>query len=773
MDKKKDYSESYFFTEPQPVTPEPVEELKPWAGETRIVGKKLPRVDAYERVSGTAEFTFDINLPRMLHGAILRCPHAHAKVKSIDIAKAEEMPGVHVVMTGRTQGADIPWYGRANAPESKLFGRVCRYAGEEIAAVAAETPQQAWDAVRAIKAEYEELPFVLDPEEALKPDAPRIHESGNQVGAGRQQSRGDLEKGFAEADVIAERTYTVGTHIHVPMESFGSVAKWDGDELTIWDSTQGVYSVMFNVARSLQMPFNKVRVICKYMGGAFGSKLTTGKYTVIAALMARMTGRPVKIFLTREESYICVGNRPGAKMTIKAGVKKDGTLTALHLKNIASPGAYSGGAAVGFQVMELYKCPNAAIDESFAYTNVGPGRPMRAPGFPQCSWALEQMMDELAEKVGMDPIGLRLKNISLVSQSTENNDPYTSTGLEECLVRGAEEFGWKEARAKNRGNGHIRRGVGIAAGVWSAGAGGPPSTATANMFVDGSVVIKTGAMDIGTGTKTVACMVAAEELGLPIEQIKIVNADTGTTPYHYSSGGSMTLPGAVPTVRLAVADVKRQLFEFASEDLEVPADDLEIKDGAVVSRSDPEKSRQISQIIQSRRLMNIVGTGYRGPNPEGKAIRPFGAHFAEVEVNTKTGEVKLVRMLGAHESGRVINRMTYDNQVLGGMTQGIGFGMSEHRVMDRQTGRMCNVNWHDYKIPTAMDVPADHMVVAVDPNDMECNNLGAKGLGEPPVIPAGAAIANAVYDAIGIRVTDAPIYPPRLIKLLAEKGKRG
>ncbi len=745
------------------------EKIQPW-GETRIVGKALPRVDSYDRVSGTAQYTADIILPDMIYAAIRRCPHAHAMLKSIDTSAAEKMPGVVAILTGKSPGADVPWYG-GRTPQSKLFDPHCRHEGEEVAAVAATTPYLAFDALKAIKTEYEILPFVLDEASALKPGAPKLHESGNSTGEPRVMKRGDVAKGFAEADVVLEETFYTSVQMHATMEAHGSVAKWDGDRLTVWDSTQGVYDgVLFPIARVLNLPLKNVRVICRYMGGGFGSKLELGKYTVIAALLARQTARPVKITLSREETLLCTGNRPEAKMTLKAGVKKDGTLTALQLTNVSTPGAYASGTSVGFQVAELYKCPNVLVTERGYYSNAGRGRPFRAPGFPPGNWPLEQMMDMLAEKIGMDPVELRLKNFTGVSQT--RNMPYTSSGLRECLIEGAKAFGWKEARAAKKSSGHIKRGVGVAAGMWQMGNGSPPYTAEVRMFVDGSITIKTGAMDIGTGTKTVACIVAAEELGVPLESVRIENADTAVTPYAQLSGGSMTLPGLIPAVRKGAWLVKHQLLAWGSEALGVAVEDLELYNNALVSRSSPDKKKSVEELIRSHGVMDVIGIGNRDPNPANKATMPFGAHFAEVEVNTKTGEVKVVRLVGANESGRVINRKTFDNQVYGGMTQGLGFALIEKRVMDRQTGKMCNVNLHDYKVPTALDVPVEHRVVAVDPRDSECNIVGCKGSGEPAHVPTASAIANAIYDAIGVRPTHGPIEPRTILELLSTK-KRG
>jgi len=756
--------EASFRAEHEPPAPPPDEKIQPW-GDTRVVGKGLPRVDSYDRVSGAAQYTADVILPDMVHAAILRCPHAHAMVKSVDTSAAERMPGVVAVLTGNSPGTDIPWYGRT--PQSKLFDPHCRYEGDEVAAVAAQTPYLAWDALKAIKVEYEKLPFVID-DSALKPGAPKLHESGNATGEPRITKRGDVEKGFAAADVVLEETFHTSVQVHVPMEAHGSVVRWDGDKLTVWDSTQGVYDgVLFSLARALNLPLNNIRVICRYMGGAFGSKLELGKYTVIAALFARKTGRPVKVSLSREETLLCVGNRPEAKMTLKAGVMKDGTLTALQLTSVATPGAYAAGTSVGFQVAELYKCPNVLISESGYYTNAGRARPFRAPGFPPGNWPLEQMMDMLAEKIAMDPVELRLKNFTDVSQT--RNMPYTSTGLKECLVEGARKFRWKEARAASKTGGPIKRGFGVAAGMWQGGSGSPPYTAEVRMFVDGGITVKTGAMDIGTGTKTAACMVAAEELGVPLQSVRIENADTAVTPYAQSSGGSMTLPGLAPAVRKGAWLVKRQLFAWGSEALGVAEEDLELKGNSIVSRSNPEKRKTLEELMRSHGVMDVIGIGNRDPNPANKATMPFAAHFAEVEVNTRTGEVKVVRLVGANESGRIINLKTFNNQVFGGMTQGLGFALIEKRVLDRQTGKMCNVNLHDYKVPTALDVPADHEVLAIDPKDSECNIVGCKGSGEPAHVPTASAIANAIYDAIGVRPTRGPIEPKTILELLGRK----
>ncbi len=763
----------YYVTDMPPETPEPPDQPAPWTS-TTVVGRRLPRIDGYERVSGDATYTADVLLPGMLYAAVLRCPHAHAMVKKVDTSKAEKMPGVAAVLTDRTPGADIPWFNSRTGPLSRLFDPHCRYEGEEVAAAAAETPYQAWDAVRAIVVEYDELPSVGDAADALKPGAPAVHPGGNRSGDVSRYSRGDVEAGFAAADVVVEQTYSTACEIHAPAEAHVSVARWEGNRLVVWDSTQGVYPIQSGLMSTLKLPASSVRVIGNYMGGGFGSKLSISKHTVIAALLARMTARPVKLHLTREESFLAVGNRPPDTMTIKAGVKKDGTLTALQMTVLGTGGAYPGGGVGGVDsvVRDLYTCPNVKTEMTDVFINAGQARAFRAPGHPQGAWALEQTMDQLAEKLGMDPVELRLKNVPSVSQS-RNGAPYTTTGLKACLEEGASRFGWREARKRRPADGPIRRGVGVAAGLWSAGSGGPPSTVIVKLFADGSANLNMGASDIGTGTKTIMAMVVSEELGVPLDRIQVEWADTGTTQYATASGGSKTVPTESPATRAAALDVKQQLLAMAATQLKVNADELVLKSGEIVSSADPSKKVAVTGVSALRGRGLIVGVGYRAPNPEGKVTCPFGVHFAEVEVNTRTGEVRVLRYLAAQDSGRAMNELTYENQTQGGVTMGLGLALTEERILDRnQTGKMVNRNWHDYMVPTAMDVPVEQVVLPIDLHD-QANSTGAKGLGEPATVPAAPAIANAIYHACGVRTPDTPVNPRRLLGLLAASKQRG
>jgi xanthine dehydrogenase YagR molybdenum-binding subunit len=753
---------AYHINGPVPETPENDPDSGSWR-ETKVVGSRQQRVDAYERVSGTAVFPHDLLLPDMLHGALLRCPYPHAKVLSIDTSEAEKMPGVQTVITAKTPGADMPWYERRGKAYGRLFDNHCRHQGEEVAAVAAETPLQAADALRAIKVEYEQLPFVVDDNEALAADSPPVQEGGNRVGDPSIGGRGDVVAGFAEADVIVERTYTTPCQIHAPMEPHGSVAKWDGNRLTVWDSTQGVFGIQEGLSRALGLPMSNVRVIGHYMGGGFGAKLEMGKYTVCAALMARITGRAVKLFLTREDCFLVTGNRPGNRISVKLGASKDGTLTAIEYSSLGSTGAYPYHANTSTMAAYLYQCPNVRTEDTTVFTNAGKARPMRAPGFPQCAWALEQAIDELAAKLEIDPVKFRLRNLPEKAQ-IQDGIPYTSNELAACLSKGAESFGWWEARDRKPEE------SGSSSGFWGY-SGGPPSTVIVKLFADGSVNLNMGASDIGTGTKTWAAMIVSEELGVAVDRIQIEHADTGTTQYATASGGSKTVPSDSPAVLAAAVAVKEQLLRHAAEQLEVSVDDLEMQNLELVSKTDPEKKLPVTEVERLGRQGVIVGTGYRDPNPEGKITWPFAAQFCEVEVNTRTGEVRLLRFLGAHDSGRVLNRLTFDNQVFGGIAMGVGFGLTEERVLDRQTGTMANANFHDYKVPTIMDVAASHACLPIDQPDNEFTSTGAKGLGEPATIATAAAIANAVADAVGIRLADGPITPEKLLEGIHAQGK--
>jgi CO/xanthine dehydrogenase Mo-binding subunit len=751
-----------------PKTPKPGEEPEPWSKKTRVVGTRMPRVDARERVSGEAVYYGDIVLPGMLYGAILRCPHANAKIKRVDTSAAERMPGVHAVIHGGSpetkQYKPIGTWADPTA-QRELFPSQCRHNGEYVAGVAAETIYQAWDAVRAIKVDYEVLPFVVDELEALKPGAPHVREGGNKRVTDKYE-RGDISKGFKEADVVLEEDYKSECVFHNCPAPVGCVADWEGDSLTLWFDAQGVFHPgQAEVSAALGLPLSKCRIISKYSGGGYGGRTHTYFVNYVAALLAKKTGRPVKIATTREENYGDGGNTPPHNMKVKAGVKRDGTLTAYHYATINTGGSLSSGGIFWYDrpYRDLYLCPNVLTEGTDVYINGPHSWPMRAPNHFQAAFAMEQMVDTLAEKIGMDPVEMRLKNIPTYAQDMEGNPPYTTTGLKECIADGAEAFGWREARkkAERTRNSDIRRGVGMAAGNFEMGFIWPPTTPILKLSRDGTVKLNIGEADMGTGTKTALSMVIAEELGIKPEFIDVENADTGTTQVCQVSAGSRTIPTSTPAVREAAIKIKQQLLDMAAKDLKVDPSDLVVEGGQVVSTKDRGKKVKITDVSGLKDRMVIVGVAHAGANPPGKRVKPFCAHFCEVEVNMKTMEVKVLRYLAAHDSGRAICKVGYEAQVAGGVTQGIGHVLTEARVFDRQTGKLLTTNMHDYKVPTIKDVPTDMAYLVIDKNDT-FSSTGAKGLGEPPRVPPLAAVANAVYHATGIRFTRTFINPTQL-----------
>ncbi|GAB7082272.1 xanthine dehydrogenase family protein molybdopterin-binding subunit [Megalodesulfovibrio paquesii] len=761
---------------PLPQPARPGEPPHPWE-RTTLIGQRIPRVDAYERVCGAAIYPSDVHLPGMLHAAILHCPHAHAIVRGLDVTAARAMPGVHDIITARTPEAALRWP-YAEGHSLPLFDPHLRFEGEEVAAVAAETPWQAWDAVRAIAVEFDERPVAVEERLALTEKAPNVHPGGNLARPIQQYSRGDLTKGRAEAAAILTGSFRTASQLHIPLERHGCVAQWDGDGLTIWESTQGVFPAQERIAAVLGLPLNKVRVRGEYVGGGFGSKLETSKYAVIAAILARRTGRPVKLFLSREQTMLAMGLRPAAIMEMELAAKADGTLAAINLTVLASGGAYGAGGSslVDWPARDLYACPNVRTEMTDVFLHSQPSRPFRAPGYPQGAWALEQMMDQLAETLAMDPVALRLKNIPTVSQAREGAPPYTSTGLKACLEEGATAFNWQESRqrtAAQPANFTTRRGVGMAACTWLVGGGFPPSTVLLKMLADGSLILNMGASDIGCGSKTIMAMVAAEEMGVTLDRIHIEHADTAATQYATASGGSKTVPTEAPAVREAAQELKRVLLGWAAEELNLKPDALRYDGAVIVTHKQADKKEKRIAVTELARLKQqrvAIGQGHKRPNPKGRAICPFGAQFCEVEVDTLTGEIRIIRFLACHESGRVMNRLTYDCQVHGGVTMGTGFALTEGRILDAATGKLCNRNLHDYKLPTMLDIAADTVSLPLDLPDGAANSAGAKGLGEPVVVPTAPAIANAIADALRpwqVRLSVTPITPASVLHALA------
>jgi CO/xanthine dehydrogenase Mo-binding subunit len=726
-----------------------------------VVGKPKTRIDGPERVTGKSTYTADLHLPGMLYGKILRSPHAHARIKRIDTSRAEDFPGVRAVLTYKNI-PEIPFHGEVLVLEGTL-----RYAGDEVACVIAEDEEVCEDALKLIEVEYTKLPFVLDPEEALKPGAPKVHPRGN-LWKDRPSlyERGDIQQGFRDADMVVEEVFRTQAALHNCLETHGSVALWEGDHLTVWDSTQHIFGVRAQMAQFLQLPLDKVRVIKHFMGGGFGSKNHVGKYTLLAALGARMTGRPVKIILDRHEENLATGNRPASIQHLRIGSKRDGTLTAIHLVAYSAAGAFVIiPPPVGGPVRQLYTCPNVKTEQYVVLTHSGPMSAFRGPGYVEGTFALESLMDELARKLGMDPLDLRLKNYSEINQIT--GQPYSAKGLREAYARGAEAIGWVGRKKGSQGT--KRRGFGMASQIWG-GSGGPPAYAFVKINPDGTAALVTGTQDLGTGTKTALAQIAAEELGLSLARVTVEIGDTQTGPYSPISAGSMTLASMGPAVRFAAYDARQQLLAIGAQFLDVPEEKLEIKDGRFQSPM-LENNIPVSDVLANLKNFMVLGRGARAPNPEGLSVNTFGAQFVALEVDTETGEATVEKVVAVHDSGRVVNPLLISSQIQGGVFQGQGFGLMEQRIIDRASGIVLNANLEDYKVVTAMDVP-EIVPEMIDRPDLQANNLGLKGIGEPPIIPTPAAIANAIADALEVRINELPLTRDRVLQVLQAQGRK-
>ena len=739
-----------------------VPELRPWA-ETEIVGHPVPRVDGYEKVTGKARYTADVQLPGMLYAAAVASPYPHARVRRMDVERVKKIPGVKAVLTP-ADVRSVRWFGMP------LLAEEPRYAGEFVAAVCAVDRDTALEAARALQVDYQPLPFVVDLEEAMRPGAVNVTPRGNVTNAVHPDRfgepgvyrRGDLEAGFRGADMVLERTFRTAAVTHLCMEPHGTVAYRRGGDLYVFESTQGVFFIQEHIARSLNLPLNRVHVSCRHMGGGFGSKNSAKPQTLLACLLAEITGRPVHFVLTRELEILGPWYRPASIQKLKMGFRKDGTLTALRLESYHQVGAYPMGVNWGScetPARELYRCPNVETVNHAVMTHTPPPAAMRAPGHVQGAWALEQMMDIAARELGIDPVELRLKN--LPDRDQVSGLPYASNGLKQALVRGAEAFGWPaEKKARNPGERFVR-GVGVAAQIWGGG-GGPPAGAVIEVNHDGTVQLLTGAADLGTGTRTVLAQIVAEELKIPLHAVTVYNADTSTTPYTLPSFGSLTLASSGPAVRTAAAEARKILTSLAALLLDASPDGVELDREGFYIRTNPDHRIPFARVCARIPSRTLVVTGERGPNPA-RSLRTFGAQFVEVEVDRVTGRVRVTRIVAAHDSGRVINPRTWGNQVYGGVTMGLGYGLLEQRRLDPATGRVLTVRYTDYKIATHRDVPPDFTLV--DPAvPYPANSIGAKGVGEPPVIPTAPAVANAVFDAVGIRIFDAPITPKKILE---------
>jgi xanthine dehydrogenase YagR molybdenum-binding subunit len=701
--------------------------LEQWpAGPLAVVGRPAPRKDGHERVRGEARYTADLKLPGMLHAAVLRSPHAHAKVRRIDLAPALALPGVRAAIGP----------GEAHGLEEEPG-----FSGAAVAAVAADTFGQARAAVDAIDIEWEELEVVLDPDDAVRRE--RL------TADPRHYERGDVEKALAEADVVVvEATYRTQTVLHNSLETHQALCEWQGDTLHIYISTQYIWGIRQAVADTLSLPEDKVRVVCEYMGGGFGSKNGPDEYTFVAAELAKRTRRPVRCALTRREEHTSAGNRNATIQRLRAGARSDGTIVALEGEFTNSVGWSGWTASTEGPMRMLYDCENVRTVTYGAKLNTPPMKAFRAPGFVEGTFGLECLIDELAAQLDVDPLELRRRNYAGTNEGT----PFSSKNLEECY-RSAQPHWERRHEVRARSDAVWKRGVGMASQIWYGG-GGPPSYAWVRLGSDGRATVITAMQDIGTGTRTAMAQIAAEELSIPLEQVDVVLGDSARGAYASISAGSSTLPSMGPAVRAAAADAREQVEDIAEQ------------------RGLP-KDTPLPEIVAVLEESQILGKGARGPNPAGMSVLTFGVHVVEVAVDVETGEVCVERVAAIHDVGRIVNPLGASSQVEGGIIQGIGHTLSEERLLDPETGRVLTTSLDAYRMPTIADVP-EIVCEFVDRPDEHLTNLGSKGLGEPPIVPIAAAIANAIRDATGADVHELPISREEMLRALrdAEERKR-
>ncbi len=766
-------SDKFLFGIPQlgvtQVTREvPLTEPPPMAANADLiyVGKPTPRYDGAAKVTGTGKYTADVHLPGMLYARMVGASVPHGKVLSIDTSAAEKAPGVkavHVIqhVLGNAELRDPAKEIPSNYP-------IVRYMGQPVAAVAATSQGAANDAAKLVKVTYDPMAFVVERHSARSADAPLVYpgaadEAGTAGGGGgpagvpqvgnvhgpERKVIGDVAKGFAEADVVVEAEYFTQIQTHSALETHGVVADWKPDELTVYASTQGTASVREELAGFFKLPQAKVRVITEYMGGGFGAKFGAGNEGVVAASLSRKAGAPVRLMLDRQQEHI-VCNRPDSHQTLKIGAKRDGTLTAIQLTSYGTAGVGTGAGTAG-PATNMYKCPNLLTEEYDVFINAGPGAAMRAPGHPQGCFALEQSIDEVAEKINMDPLVFR-----------EKIDESPARKVERQII--LEKTNWRNRHPAGSDTGPIKRGIGVSQSVWYRFIN-MDSSCEVRFSKDGSVEIMSAVQDIGGGTKTVLAQVVAEEFGIPPQSVVVRIGDT-RFPTGPDSGGSMTLQSLTPAVRSAAHQAKLQLLSAVAPAMGATPDQLTLANGRVVVTSDKSRSLTLRQAA-AKMPIEISARATRVPDYTRDRLTYGGVDYVELAVDTETGRVHVERVFGVHDCGRPMNPLGVVSQINGGIIQGISYALFEQRVMDSGKGSMMNANLESYKILGARETPEIEVVLIE--NYIAQSSTDAAGIGESAgVIALAAAIGNAFYNATGVRMRRLPMTPPHVLAALGK-----
>jgi CO/xanthine dehydrogenase Mo-binding subunit len=759
------------------------------------VGKRIPKLDAEEKVTGKAIYIHDLKVPGMLYGKILYSSHPHAKIKSIDTSRAEKLPGVKAVLTGYNIPPIKFGVYKDNVPLKA--NKVCSLR-DEIAAVAATDPDIAEEALNLIKVEYETLPAIFDPEEAMKESAILIHEE--HVGGKEKKPTnvlnlpwrliaGDVEEARKNSAYVAQDRFKVTWVAHCCMGTSGCLAQFDlKNNLTMYSITQIPSLAQRDYTDALGamgLKDKKVRVIKTMIGGGFGSKLDTYAFEYIAILLAHKTRKPVKMLFSREEEFFATSPRQPAIIDIAQGCTKDGRLTFRDIRMTLDNGAYTSWGATTPSVMmmpisSLYKVPNIRYVAKCVYTNNTYSQAMRGYGNPQATFAIDSQIDILAEMAGIDPLDFRLRNANTPGEVTPQNFKITTCGLRECIDAVAQKLDWRQNRGKRDG-----RGMGMASMIHVGGGARVYKSDGCGTIIKiddfGTVNVFTGATDMGQGSDTVIAQIVAEELGVRVEDVVVTHTDTDVCPWDVGAHASRTTFVAGNSAKGAAKKVKDQLLEVAAKSLGESPENLDMRDRVIYSRKDPEKKSPLGKVLRAAHYTaggSMVMAEYFYDPPNENLDREFkgnlsvtyafGTHGVEVEVDKETGQVKILKYIAAHDVGRAINPMLLEGQVYGGATMGIGYALTERLIL--KDGKVMNPNFLDYKMLTAKDVPNIETIV-IETND-PFGPFGAKGIGEPGLVPTAPAIANAIYDAVGVRIKDLPITPEKVLAALKEKGEK-
>ena len=767
--------------------------------EVKGVGLAIPRPDGAEKVSGQVQYVADIKPKGLLHAKLLRSPHAHARILGIDTEKAKALPGVRAVLTA----ADIPQLKKKAPTRAHAVLAIDRavFAGQPVAAVAADELAIAEEACDLIEVRYEVLPAAVDPLKSMQPGAPPVADAGTEADTSEalahsgvavarsdapppkavniaQQSRlhrGDVAKGFAESDLVLEKTYRVPMVHQGYLEPHAVLAQWDATGLlTLWSSTQGSFNTRSEVADVLEIPENRIRVIPVECGGGFGGKIRA-LCEPITALLARATSRPVRYVMTRREELEAGMPAPQVIIRLKTGVKKDGTLMAIEGETILESGAFSGAVLAMSAIFlgSLYKWPSFDIRGFEVLTHKPSIAAYRAPTAPQTTFAIDSHMEQIARALGLDPVEFRLRHLMQEGDTMASGQPWQSNGAKQVLSRLAEHPLWKsrdEWRASGGKNGAGLRGTGLAVGGWIPGL--QPTGATVRLNPDGSVAVLTGQVDIA-GTNIALAQIAATAYGVDIDRVRITTGHTDTAPMTGLSAGSKTIYTVGAAVLEAAKDARRQTLEIAAKEMEASVQDLEIEDGRVVVRGVPDKGVTLASIGKKgntymSKVTPVLGVSHPAFSQQAPA---FAAQLARVEIDPDTGEVTLRDFVVVQDAGKAINPIGVEGQMQGGSVQSLGIALTEGMMYD-DSGRLMNASLLDYRKLTAADLPSIETIIVEVPSP--AGPFGARGVGEPPIVPAPAAIANAVHDATGMRITELPMTPERIaMALVAAKGNGG